>query len=104
MNVHEKSVLDLSHNQLLGFIHHDETVMRNLRLTKLNLSHNRLTFLSPIIFMDTLTDLNVSHNDLCMLPKELSKMNGLQKLDVSFNPNLFYLPKVNISEYISRMI
>ena len=31
-------------------------------------------------------------------------MNGLQKLDVSFNPNLFYLPKVNISEYISRMI
>lgn len=96
INVHEKTELDLSHNHLLEFeLDENEAVARKVCLTQLNLSYNRLTFLSQSISMlESLTELNVSHNDLCVLPKELSKMNGLKKLDVSFNVNLFYLPKV----------
>eukprot|EP01038_Epipyxis_sp_PR26KG_P004179 gene4179-5947_t len=52
----------------------------------LNLSYNRLQFISPNIqYLINLTNLDVSHNEIRGLPKEMEELTKLTELNIGFN-------------------
>uniref|UniRef100_A0A0P4WAZ2 Protein slit n=1 Tax=Scylla olivacea TaxID=85551 RepID=A0A0P4WAZ2_SCYOL len=81
------TMLDLSYNQLFSL--DGTTSMRRLKsLSHLDLSHNRLTYLSPEFFRGarSLTHLTVTHNKLIQVPEEVTRrLRAVTHLDLSGN-------------------
>jgi len=72
-------------------------------LTALDLSHNKLTRISPDMGeLRRLVTLNISHNRISKLPAELDDLQSLQILDMSHNKLIEYpatLYKLKLSEW-----
>ncbi|XP_045456023.1 protein toll-like [Melitaea cinxia] len=63
-------------------------IFKGLKLTDLDLSHNKISYLNSDVFSEqtSMTKLKLSYNELKSLPGELfSNMNSLEKLDLGHN-------------------
>ncbi|KAK3862677.1 hypothetical protein Pcinc_031488 [Petrolisthes cinctipes] len=97
------STLDLSYNQLFSL---DGSVgLRRLKeLSRLDLSHNRLTSITPDFFRGarSLTHLNASHNKLTQITEAVARrLKAVTHLDLSGN-HISCLSR-KITEYLPRM-
>lgn len=105
----ETQQLDLSRCLLESFplaVYH---LVRNVSITKCNLSHNKLKLLEskfPVNF-SSVTELDISHNEVCKLPDNFNLHKLLVHFDASNNklntlPSSFYnlenLQKLDLSD------